>query len=58
MNYKQVEASGEARLWLTQVIVPTLALAATVVMVDPELKETVVTKFGEVKSKIKNTLRK
>lgn len=58
MTYKQIEASREARLWLTQVIVPTLALGTAVVMMNPELKEAVVTKYNDVKSTLKNKLHK
>lgn len=58
MTYKQIEASREARLWVTQVIVPTLVLGATVVMTNPELKEKATTKLNDVKSMIKNKLQK
>ena len=58
MSYRQIEASREARLWITQVIVPTLLLAGTVVMVDPELKEAVKTKVKDVKAKIVSNLQK
>lgn len=58
MTYRQIEASREARLWVTQVIVPTLVLGATVVMTNPELKERVTTKLNDVKSMIKNKLQK
>lgn len=53
MTYKQIEASREARLWITQVIVPTLAMATAVVATVPEIREAAVTKFEEVKRKIK-----
>ena len=58
MSYRQIEAFREARLWVTQVIVPTLLLAGTVVMVDPELKEAVKTKAKNVKTKIVSNLQK
>ena len=58
MTYKQIEASREARLWITQVIVPTLAIATTVVAAVPEFREGVATKFEEVKNKIKLKLHK
>ena len=53
MTYKQIEASREARLWITQVIVPTLAMATATVTMVPELREAAVAKFNDVKSKIK-----
>ena len=58
MTYRQIEASREARLWITQVIAPTLVLTTAVVMAKPELKEKVATKFNEVKAKIQNKLHK
>lgn len=58
MSYRQIEAIREARLWVTQIIIPTLLLGATVVMVDPELKEAVKTKAKNVKAKIKSNLQK
>ena len=58
MSYKHIEAFREARLWVTQIIIPTLLLATTVVMVDPELKEAVKTKAKNVKAKIKCNLQK
>lgn len=57
MTYKQIEASREARLWITQVIVPTLAVATATVTMVPELREAAVTKFNEVKNKIKYKLK-
>lgn len=53
MTYKQIEASREVRLWITQVVVPALGIA-TVAMTVPEIREAAVTKFKDVKSKIKS----
>ena len=49
MTYKQIEASREARLWITQVIVP----AACVAMMIPEVRETVITKAKDFVNKFK-----
>lgn len=57
MTYKQIEACREARLWITQVIVPTL-IVTTVVMANPETKAAVTAKFKEAKAKIQNKLHK
>lgn len=54
MTTKQIEASREIRLWVTQVIVPMFGIA----MLIPEAREAVVTKAKEVGSKIKNALHK
>lgn len=58
MTYRQIEASREARLWITQVIAPTLVLATAVVMANPELKAAAAAKFNDVKAKIQNKLHK
>nr|DAE23836.1 MAG TPA: hypothetical protein [Siphoviridae sp. ct9lR64] len=51
MTYKQIEASREIRLWIGQVVVPTLGLGA-VAMSNPEIKNAIKTKFEDVKSSI------
>ena len=58
MTYKQIEASREIRLWITQVIVPTLAITTATVAMVPELREAATTKFEEVRGKIKFKFRK
>lgn len=50
MTYKQIEASRETRLWITQVIVPLIGIGAMI----PEIREAVVAKAKEVKSRIKD----
>ena len=54
MTYKQIEASREARLWITQVIIP----AACVALMIPESREAIVAKAREFKEKIKYKLDK
>ena len=54
MTHRQIEASRELRLWITQVIVPMFGIA----MLIPECREAVVTKTKEVGAKIKTTLQK
>ena len=48
MTYKQIEASREVRLWITQVIIPMFGIA----MMIPEAREAVVTKAKEFKDKV------
>lgn len=50
MTYKQIEASREVRLWITQVIIPAFGVA----MMIPEARQAVVAKVKEVKDKIVN----
>lgn len=49
MTRRQIEASREARLWITQVLIPAFGVA----MMIPEAREAVVAKAKEVKDKIK-----
>lgn len=51
MTYKQIEAARERRLWLKDVIVPAVAIAASVWSV-PEVRETVNRKWRELKMNI------
>lgn len=54
MTYKQIEASREARLWLSQIIIPAMCIT----MMVPEAREAVVTKAKEVKRSIKTAFAK
>ena len=54
MTNRQIEASREIRLWITQVIVPMFGIA----MLIPECRETVVKTAKDVGAKIKTTLQK
>lgn len=58
MTYKQIEASREARLWITQVIVPMLGMVTATVVMVPEIREAAATKIENVKSRIKYKLKK
>lgn len=53
MTYKQIEASREVRLWITQVIIPAFGVA----MMIPEAREAVVAKARDVKDRIKYKTR-
>ena len=50
MTWKQIEASREARLWITQVVVPLVGIAAMV----PEIRQAALAKAKELKEKIKD----
>ena len=51
MKYKHINAAREARLWLTQVIVPTAIAVKTAQIVIPEVKPLVVNKVNSIKKK-------
>ena len=53
MSNRQIEASREARLWLTQVFVPLFGIT----MLVPEWREAVVTKVKDVAGKIKSKIQ-
>lgn len=52
MTRKQIDTSREMRLWIWQIVVPALTLAATT-MAIPEVRETVAMKARSVMSKLK-----
>ena len=57
MTYKQIEASREVRLWIGQVIVPTIGVAA-LAMTNPEVRRAVSNKKNEAKQFIKRKFKK
>lgn len=57
MTYKQIEASRERRLWLGQVIIPTVTTVATLLAI-PEVRATIVNKAKSVKTSIKQKFKK
>lgn len=54
MTYKQIEASREARLWLSQIVIPAMGI----VMMVPETRKAVTDKFREAKCYLKNEFQK
>ena len=58
MTYKQIEASREIRLWITQVILPAFGIGTMLVATVPEVREAVVAKAKNVKDKIDEKLHK
>ena len=54
MTYKQIEASREIRLWITQIVVPAIGIA----MLFPEAREFVANKAKDFGNKIKAELHK
>lgn len=57
MTYKQIEASREARLWIGQVIIPA-AMAAAVILANPETRQKADEIVSSVKSNIKSRFKK
>lgn len=57
MTYKQIEGAREVRLWITQVIVPA-AMTVGGLMLIPEVREPVIAKVSEIKTKVKTKFRR
>lgn len=57
MTYKQIEASREARLWLSQIIIPACAVAASTLTI-PEVRDAVAMKAKSIKQSIENKMKK
>lgn len=58
MTWKQLETSRERRLWLTQVIMPTIGFVTTLAIVRPDLVESAKMKAKEYTEKIKTKFKK
>lgn len=57
MTYKQIEAAREARLWIGQIIVPTVTLVASTLVI-PEVRQAVAAKATEIKRNIEDRMNK
>jgi hypothetical protein len=57
MTWKQIEAAREARLWATQIIVPT-AMAVVMVASIPEARQFFAEKANGVKTFVKAKFKK
>lgn len=57
MTYKQIEASREARLWICQIVVPTVTIIGTMAAI-PEVRKKVGDAYNNVKNSIKNKFKK
>lgn len=57
MKYKHIEAAREARLWIGQIIVPAMTLAATVLTI-PEVRDSVADKINNAKYRINNKFKR
>lgn len=54
MKQKHIDASREARLWLSQIVLPV----AGIVMMVPETREATLAKIDQLKESVKNKLTK
>lgn len=58
MTNRQIETSREIRLWIRDIIVPSIGVGATVLWLHPEIKDNIKSKIDEVKSKFKSKFKK
>lgn len=56
-TWRQIEASRERRLWITQVILPIVGFVTTVAMVKPDIVEKAKEKASEITEKIKTKIK-
>ena len=57
MKYKHIEAAREARLWIGQIVIPAMTIAATTLTI-PEVRQAVVAKAKSVKQSIEDKMKK
>ena len=53
MTYKQLETSREARMWISQVIIPVIVCVGMLFKDNPELKEKAKNTYKDIKNRIK-----
>lgn len=61
MTNRQLKASSEARLWLGQIIIPTVymvALLGLIIQSDPDLKDTITERKEKIKKSIISKFKK
>lgn len=58
MTWKQLEATRERRLWLTQVIMPAVGFVTTLAFMRPDLVEKFKTRAKESADNIKAKFKK
>lgn len=57
MTYKQIEQSREVRLWIGQVIVPAIGVAAAILS-NPDVRQAASTKIYCAKQSIKDKFKR
>lgn len=58
MTNRQIETSREIRLWIRDIIVPSIGVGATVLWLHPEIKDNIKSKIDEVKSKFNSKIKR
>lgn len=58
MTYKQIEATREVRLWITQIVVPIATTVIATSIAIPEVRQAIATKCKSVKNSINKKLKR
>lgn len=58
IKYKDVQAAHEARMWIKDVIIPSVTALVVIDRVNPSLKYSVKQKIENTKTKITNLFKK
>lgn len=58
MTYKEIDASRNIRLWITQVGLPLATLTATTLVALPETRHAIGEKIGQISKSIKRSFKK
>lgn len=48
LKYKHIEAAREVRLWIAQIVIPTMGI----VMLSPDARQTIAQTFSDVKNSL------
>lgn len=57
MTRKQIDERRERRLWITQVVMPTVTVVGSIIAI-PEVRQAIAVKANEIKIKIENKVKK
>jgi len=57
MTYKEIDASRNSRLWITQVILPAATLTVTTLIAIPEARQAIGEKIKQIGNSIKHLLK-
>lgn len=57
LTYKQLEASRETRLWISQIIVPAMLFGSTLLGI-PEVRQAIKVKTSEISDFIRSKFQK
>ena len=57
MTWRQIESRREIRIWISQIIMPAIIAAGTILAI-PESRNAIISKAKDIKQSIKNKFKK